>query len=70
MTNTTLLNEIIESNGVTKLWLSNKIGCSRPRLYKILNGGEVTASEIQAISDALRLTQSTRDKIFFAQKVE
>ena len=69
MTNTTLLKEAINESGVTKRWLADKIGCSRPRLYRILEGNDVTASEIQAICDALKLTSSKRDKIFFAQKV-
>ena len=69
MTDTKLLKEIIDDNGVTITWLARKMGCSRPRVYKILDGGEVTASEIQSISTALRLTDSTRNKIFFAQKV-
>lgn len=69
MTDTTLLNELVNNSGVTKIWLANKIGCSRQRLYKILDGSEVTASEIQSISEALRFTSATRDKVFFAQKV-
>lgn len=69
MTDTKLLKEIIEDSGVTITWLARQIGCSRPRLYKILDGGDATASEIQSISKALRMTDSTRNKIFFAQKV-
>ena len=70
VTDTKLLKEIIDDSGVTITWLAKKIGCSRPRVYNILNGYDVTATEIQAISKALRLTDSTRNKIFFAQKVE
>ena len=71
MIDTRLLNEIVESSGVTKIWLANKIGCSRPHLYKILDGtSNVTLSEIESISEALRLTPGTRNKIFFAQKVD
>lgn len=69
MTDTKLLKEIIDDSGVTITWLARQIGCSRPRLYKILDGGDATASEIQSISKALRMTDSTRNKIFFAQKV-
>lgn len=69
MTDTSLLKEVVDNSGVTKRWLADKIGCSRPRLYRILDGNEVTASEIQAICDALKLSTSMRDKIFFAQKV-
>lgn len=67
MTNTELLKQVIEESGVTITWLANKVGCSRPRIYKILDGGETTASEIQSISNALKLTDSTRNKIFFAK---
>ena len=67
MTNTDLLKDVINESGVTITWLANKMGCSRPRIYKILDGGEVTASEIQSMSKALKLTDSTRNKIFFAK---
>ena len=66
MTNTKLLKEVIEDSGVTISWLARKIGCSRPRIYKILDGGDATASEIQSISKAIKLSDSTRNKIFFA----
>jgi len=69
MTDTVLLNELVDNSGVSKIWLARKIGCSRQRLYKILEGSEVKASEIQSISDALKFTPATRDKIFFAKKV-
>ncbi len=69
MTDTKLLKELIDNSGVTITWLANKVGCSRPRIYKIIEGGDATASEIQAISEALRLTDSTRNKIFFAKNV-
>lgn len=70
MTDTKLLKEIIENSGVTITWLAGKMGCSRPRVYKILEGGDPTASEIQIISKVLNITDSTRNKIFFAHKVE
>ena len=66
MTNTNLHKEVIKESGVTITWLADKMGCSRPRIYKILDGGDATASEIQSLSKALRLTDSIRNKIFFA----
>lgn len=69
MTDTKLLKDVIKKSGVTITWLAHKMGCTRPRIYKILNGGDATASEIQAISKALKLTDSTRNKIFFAKQV-
>lgn len=70
MINTQLLKETIESKGVTKKWLASKIGCSRPRLYKIIEGKDASLSEIEKISEALGLSLTMRNKIFFAQKVE
>ena len=67
MTNTDLLKDVINESGVTITWLANKMGCSRPRVYKILEGADVTASEIQSMSKALKLTDSIRNKIFFAK---
>lgn len=69
MTDTVLLNQTVEDSGVTKAWLAKKVGISRPRLYKILDGAECTASEIIGLSVALKLTAAKRDKIFFAKKV-
>jgi predicted transcriptional regulator len=69
MTNKELLNQLMDDSGITKSFLARKVGCSRPRIYKILGGGECTASEIAGISEALHLTTEQRDLVFFAQKV-
>lgn len=69
MTNTELLNEFMTESGVTKTFLARKVGCSRPRIYKILSGAECTASEIAGITEALHLTTKQRDLVFFAKKV-
>lgn len=69
MTDTQLLNQFMMDSGVTKTWLARKVGCSRPRIYKILSGADCTASEIAGITEALHLTAKQRDLIFFAQKV-
>lgn len=70
MIDTVLLNKVVEDSGVTKIWLANKIGCSRPRLYRILEGGNVTLAEVESLCEALGISASTRNKIFFAQRVE
>jgi DNA transposition AAA+ family ATPase len=69
MTDKELLNQLMSNSGITKSWLARRIGCSRPRIYKILSGGECTASEIAGISEALHLTTEQRDLVFFAHKV-
>lgn len=69
MTDAKLLLEIINESGMTKVSIAKKVGISRERLYTILEGSECRASEIEGLSKALRLTNATRDKIFFAKKV-
>ena len=70
MIDTKLLKETIESKGVTKKWLAKEIGVSRPRLYKIMEGIDVSISEVERVSNVLGLSPSLRNKIFFAQRVE
>lgn len=70
MTDTTLLNDIIKDKGIKKIWLADKIGVSRQRLYNILDGADVSVSEIEGITEALGINATTRNKIFFASKVE
>lgn len=69
MTNTVLLNEVIDSSGMTKTFIAAKMGISRPRLYKILDGDECTVSEMLNLSNVLRLTMKQRSDIFFVKKV-
>lgn len=62
------LKENIESSGVTMSALASNSGIERTTLYNRLAGiGEFTASEIDGLSRALRLTKPQRDTIFFAK---
>ncbi len=69
MTNGELLRRVITDRGVTITAIAKKLGCSRPRVYNILDGRECMASEISTISDMLRLTAKEKNDIFFANKV-
>lgn len=69
MTNTVLLKEVIEDSGMTKTFIADKMGVSRPRLYKILDGDECTVTEMLSLSAILRITNKQRSDIFFAKEV-
>ena len=66
MTNTTLLSEAIDNSGMTKTFIADKMGCSRPRLYSILAGAECTVSEMIKLSDILKLTSRQKTEIFLS----
>lgn len=66
-----LLKKTIADSGITMTALALKSGIERATLYNRLNGvGEFTASEIEGLSDALKLKTSERNSIFFTKKVE
>lgn len=68
MTNSELLKAKIKESGVSITFLAEKCNVSREYFYQKLNGGvEFKQSEISAIKDALHLTQSERNDIFFAK---
>ena len=59
------LKAYISDSGITMTALANKAGITRPTLYSRLDGvGEFTASEIIAVSKALKMTRKERDDIF------
>ena len=65
------LKVAIDESGMTVTAICSKAGILRATLYNKLNGrGEFTASEIEKISDAMRLSVGQRNSIFFANKVE
>ena len=71
MVNLKRLRTKIEDSGMTMVAISKKTGISRETLYNRLNGkGEVTASEMMALSETLHLSNNERDEIFFAAVVE
>ena len=68
MPNIELLKEKIEDSGMTMVALSRKSNMVRETLYNRLAGvGEFTASEIVGLSEALRLSKSEREEIFFSK---
>ena len=68
MVNLDLLKSTIDESGITIVSIAGKMGISREGLYKKLSGeAEFKASEIEKMTDALRLSKKERDAIFFAQ---
>lgn len=66
MPNIELLKKKINESGVTMVALSRKSNIVRGTLYNRMAGiGEFTASEIVGLTDALRLSKSEREDIFF-----
>ena len=66
MTNVELLRSIMDESGMTVVAIAEKSGILRETLYNRMAGkGEVKASEIQALTQVLRLTRKERDDIFF-----
>jgi predicted transcriptional regulator len=70
MTDVKLLSEVITESGMTKSFIAQKMCCSRPRLYAILNGGECTVSEMLSLSNILRLTNKQKNDIFLRTKLD
>lgn len=72
MTNTELLKKAIEDSGIKvgRLLVITNIKSYATFRGRMNNETEFTASEIQALTDALRLTPEQRDQIFFAGSVE
>ena len=69
MTNGALLKEIIDKSGISITFLAESLGCSRNRIYSIINGADCTASEIVRLSEVLHLSKSLRDDIFLPLNV-
>ena len=70
MTDFKLLTEAIERSGKPMVRIAEDSGIRRETLYNRLKGiGEFTASEINGLTRALRLTKNERDAIFLAKKL-
>lgn len=69
MTDRELLEQAIERSGVkvAKLMEAANIKSYATFRGRLNNDTEFTASEIQAITNTLRLTTEERDRIFFAK---
>lgn len=70
MTDVKMLSEVISESGMTKSFIARKMGCSRPRLYAILSGGECTVSEMLSLSNILRLTNKQKNDIFLRSELD
>lgn len=67
MTNSLELELQIKRIGISKKELAKKLGISEMSLFnKIRNETEFKASEIVALTEALKLSQEQRNIIFFA----
>ena len=69
MTNGPELKKDIEESGVSIVFLADKMGCSRNRIYSIIGGADCTASEIAGLSRLLHMSKQRRDFIFLNEKV-
>lgn len=72
MTDKELLEKAIEKSGIKVMKLMEAAGIKSYATFRgrMNNDTEFTASEIQALTDALQLTSAERDRIFFALDVE
>jgi predicted transcriptional regulator len=69
MTDIELLKQMIVDSGMTKTAIARKAGITRDRLYTILDGVDVKATEIEGLAKTLRMTNPVRDRVFFAKDV-
>ena len=69
MTNGEALRTAIKDAGVTIMFLSERMGCSRNRIYSIIAGADCTATEIAAFTSLLHLSRELRDYIFLPDSV-
>lgn len=69
MTKGNELRREIKDSGVSIVALARKVGCSRNRVYAIIDGADCTANEITAISEALHFSKDKRDYIFLGCEV-
>ncbi len=69
MTDGAKLQEAIDNSGITMTFIATKMGCSRNRIYAILNNAECNASEIVQLASILHLTKTQRDRIFLLENV-
>lgn len=63
------LRDVIDNAGISITFIADKMGCSRNRVYAILDGSDCTATEITMLSGVLHLTKSQRDNIFLSAAV-
>ena len=62
-----LLKEKISESGMPISTVAKRSGIVRETLYNRMSGvGEFTASEIVGLTDALKLSKTDRERIFFS----
>lgn len=69
MFNADMLRAKIYDSGMTIKAIARKSGILRETLYNRFASGDFKASEIERLTDVLRLTRDERDAIFFAEEV-
>lgn len=69
MTNGEELRLAIKEAGVSIVFLAERMGCSRNRIYAIINGADCTATEITMLAKLLHLTEERRNYIFLHEDV-
>lgn len=69
MTNTKLLNELIEQSGLKKAFIASKLGLTPVGLYNCINGkSEFKASQINTLCYLLRIDDlKLKEAVFFAE---
>lgn len=69
MYNREMLKAKMKDSGMTVKAIAEKSGFIRETFYNRIENGDFRASEIQRITETLRLTRDERDAIFFATEV-
>ena len=71
MTNTPLLEKLIDESGYKRSYLAKCLGITAYALaMKINNKSEFKASEIAKLCELLKIPKKDRDTIFFAKVVD
>lgn len=72
MTNSAMLEKLIHDSGLMKRSIMERLGFKSYATLraKIANENEFTASEIDKLSDILRLSNDQREAVFFAKAAE
>lgn len=67
MVNTVLLNELIDTSGLKREYIAQRVGISRQALYSKIQGeSQFTVKEVAILSEVLGIKRlSDRDRVFF-----
>lgn len=65
MTNTKMLKKAIKNSGLSVIFIAEKMGITRQTLYNRMNNkSEFLVSEIEILTQLLKLSRTERDEIF------